>query len=122
MSLAPRVSGLKRFVPQPRSTLVPETLGPYSILMHCDLGFELLYTRKAISNHPPNESAIFLKHLCPRKKGARTNPMLSTNPQDKSRPHHQETTCPTLFNKCVGSSKSLANYVMRKMQEMGSTI
>ena len=32
------------------------------------------------------------------------------------------TTCPTLFDKCVGSSRFPANHVKLKMQETGPTV
>ena len=60
---------------------------------------------------------IFLGQLCPRGKGAVR--LIKHQPKRKGQTKILGTTCPTLFDKRMGSLTSPANHVTLKMQETG---
>ena len=65
---------------------------------------------------------IFLGQLYPRRKGAWGYPYVKHQPVRQEQTTTSGTTCPTLFDKCVGSLTSPANHVTLKMQETGPTV
>ena len=73
---------------------------------------------------------IFLGHFCPREKGAMRLSLslcheiipMKHQPVRHGQTTTPGTTCPTLFDKCVGSLTSPASHVTLKMLETGPTI